>query len=73
MIPGWRDDHRHESAIRPMVVERELLWADLEQAISTGGRRDEMILSDGVHMTEEAHERVATALLPYFEAFARRP
>jgi lysophospholipase L1-like esterase len=23
-----------------------------------------MILSDGIHMTEEAHERVAAALLP---------
>ena len=61
-----------EDAIRPIVLERELLWGDLEQAIRTGGRRDEMILSDGVHMTEEAHERVATALLPVLATFARR-
>lgn len=59
-----------ESAIRPLVTERELYWGDLEQAISAGDRREEMILSDGVHMTEEAHERVAAALLPVFEGFA---
>lgn len=61
-----------EHAIRPLVAERELCWGDLEQAISAGGRREEMILSDGVHMTEEAHERVARALLPVFEAFGPR-
>ena len=53
-----------EAAIRPLVTERKFLWGDLEAAISEGGRRGEMILSDGIHMTEEAHERVAAALLP---------
>lgn len=72
MIPGLARAIREiENAIRPIVVERELLWGDLEDAISAGGRRDAMILSDGVHMTKEAHERVATALLPLCEAFAR--
>ena len=60
-----------ERAIRPLVEERKLLWADLEHAISAGDRRDEMILSDGVHMSPEAHQRVAKALLPIVEAFAR--
>ncbi len=72
MIPALADAISDiENAIRPMVVERELLWGDLERAIGAGGRRDQMILSDGVHMTEEAHERVAIALLPLCEAFAR--
>ena len=61
-----------EHAVRPLVAERELCWGDLEQAISAGGRREEMILSDGVHMTEEAHERVARALLPVFQALGPR-
>ena len=57
------------TAIQPLVVERSLLWADLEASISAGGSRDAMILSDGVHMTAEAHERVAAALQPILEAF----
>jgi hypothetical protein len=55
---------RIERAIRPVVAERRLTWGDLETAISAGGRRDEMLLSDGVHMTAEAHQRVAAALAP---------
>ncbi len=61
-----------EGAIRPVVIERKLLWADLEQAISVGGRREEMVLSDGIHMTAEAHQRVATALLPVLAEVGRK-
>ena len=60
---------RIEAAIRPLVEERRLAWGDLERAISAGGRREQMLLEDGVHMTPEAHERVARALAPLL----RRP
>ena len=53
-----------ERAIRPLVAERHLLWDDLEAAISEGGRREEMIGPDGIHMTAEAHHRVAARLTP---------
>lgn len=62
-----------EAAIRPLVRERKLDWGDVEEAISVGGRREEMISFDGVHMTPEAHERVAQALLPVLTAMAVRP
>lgn len=55
---------RIERSIRPVVEERRLTWGNLEAAISAGGRRDEMLLDDGVHMTVEAHRRVAAALAP---------
>lgn len=61
-IPGLIT--RIERSIRPIVEERRLAWGDLEAAISAGGRRDEMLLADGVHMTPEAHRRVAGALAP---------
>lgn len=61
---------RIESAIRPIVTERLLVWGDLEQAIA-GARREELIMSDGVHMTAEAHRRVAEALVPVLEAVVR--
>lgn len=63
---------RIEAAIRPLVRERQLDWGDLEQAISAGGRREEMISFDGVHMTPEAHQRVAEALAPVLTAMATR-
>ncbi len=65
MLPGLRGTIVEiERAIKPIVVERKFLWGDLEDAITEGGRREQMILSDGIHMTEEAHGRVARALLP---------
>lgn len=64
---------RIEAAIRPLVRERKLDWGDLEEAISGGARREEMISFDGVHMTAEAHQRVAQALLPVLTAMASRP
>jgi lysophospholipase L1-like esterase len=57
-----------ERAIRPLVQERRLHWGDLEAAISDGGRREEMILGDHVHMTPEAHERVARGIMPRLQA-----
>jgi hypothetical protein len=63
---------RIEGAIRPLVLERELQWGDLEEAIAAGGRREEMISWDGVHMTAEAHQRVAAALLPVLWATVAR-
>lgn len=63
---------RSKAAIQPLVAERELQWGDLEEAISAGGRREEMISWDGVHMTAEAHERVATALARTLTAMATR-
>ena len=61
---------RIQAAIQPIVVERKLRWGDLEAALSAGGRREEMITWDGVHMTAEAHERGAAALLPTLVEFA---
>jgi lysophospholipase L1-like esterase len=61
---------RIQAAIQPIVVERKLRWGDLEQALGAGGRREEMITWDGVHMTAEAHERVAAMLLPTLLEFA---
>jgi hypothetical protein len=55
---------RIERSIRPLVEERRLAWGDLEQAISVGGGREEMLLAEGVHMTPEAHRRVAAMLAP---------
>jgi lysophospholipase L1-like esterase len=49
-------------AIEPLVAERRMHWSRVEDAISAGGRRDEMILEDDVHMTPEAHGRMAAAL-----------
>ncbi len=49
-------------AIEPLVAERRMHWARVEDAISAGGRRDEMFLDDDVHMTPEAHGRMADAL-----------
>ena len=63
---------RIEAAIRPLVVERHLEWGDLEEAISAGGGRERMILGDGIHMTEEAHRRVADALEPALREMLER-
>src|SRR6185369_2303634 len=62
-----------EAAARPLVLERQFHWADLESAITLGGRRDQMIGFDGVHMTAEAHRRVAAALCPLIAEIATAP
>jgi hypothetical protein len=43
--------------LQASVPEGRLIWADTEEAISEGGRRDEMLM-DGLHMTGEGHRRV---------------
>ena len=48
--------------IQPLVAERRMQWARVEDAISEGGRRDEMFMDDQVHMLQEAHQRMAMAL-----------
>ena len=55
---------RVEAAIQPMVEERRMLWGSVEAALQAGGNRDAMVMGDCVHITEEGHERMASALLP---------
>jgi hypothetical protein len=59
-----------EAALKPLVRERRLHWGDVEEAIACGGRREEMFLEDQVHMTPEAHERLAAVLIPVLQAIA---
>ena len=60
------------AALRPVVEERRLVWADAEDALRAGGDREHMILGDGIHMTEEAHRRVADALEPVLRKMLER-
>ncbi|MGH2633719.1 MAG: SGNH/GDSL hydrolase family protein [Tepidiformaceae bacterium] len=53
-----------DAVIRPIADTHLFAWADIEEALNNGGRRDEMIISDGVHVTAEGHARVAAMLLP---------
>ncbi|HXU23319.1 MAG TPA: SGNH/GDSL hydrolase family protein [Tepidiformaceae bacterium] len=53
-----------EAVIRPIANEHRFLWLDIEDALKEGGRREEMVLGDGVHLTAEAHARVAAMLMP---------
>jgi lysophospholipase L1-like esterase len=50
------------AGIQPLVLDRRMHWARVEDAIAVGGRRDEMFLDDDVHMKAEAHGRMAAAL-----------
>lgn len=65
-----RTIERVNAVIEPMVLERRMLWGSVEDALQVGGRRDEMIMSDCVHVTEEGHERMTTALLPVLTKLA---
>ena len=59
-----------QAAIKPVVDERKLLWGDLEVALVGEGSRENLIQADGVHMTAEAHQRVAAMLVPLLAAIA---
>ncbi len=61
-----------QEAIQPVVAERHLHWGDLEEAITMGGRREDMIRWDGIHMTADAHQRVAAALGPMLEELGKQ-
>lgn len=71
MMPNLvRTIERVNAIIEPMVLERRMLWGSVEEALRDGGRRDEMIMADCVHVTEEGHERLAAALLPVLSKLA---
>jgi hypothetical protein len=61
---------RIEAAIKPLVFERRLQWADLEQAFNSAGSYQALLLDDGIHMTPKAHERTAAMLMPLFSSHA---
>ncbi len=61
---------RIEGMVKAMVLERRLLWGSVEEAIRVGGGRDEIIMSDCVHMNAEGHERMANALVPVLRSLA---
>jgi hypothetical protein len=53
---------RIHAAVKGVVDRRRLIWAQTEDAIRAGGRRDEMFMPDGVHLTGEAHRQMAALL-----------
>jgi len=59
-----------ESRVKSLVLERRFDWADLDQAIRAGGRREPLLLEDGIHMTPGAHEQTAAMLMPLFLRYA---
>lgn len=65
-----RTVERVDAVIEPMVLERRMLWGSVEEALRVGGRRDEMIMADCVHVTAEGHERLADALMPVLRKLA---
>lgn len=61
---------RINDEIRPVVLEGRHLWGDMEEALALGGRREEMMLPDGVHMNEDGHQRLAAMVTPIASRFA---
>jgi len=60
VMPGIAQNlGRIDSTFHPLVVERRMAWGDLERMMVETGRHDELLMGDGVHMTQEAHELAA--------------